>query len=57
MPGGVPYIIGNELAERYSFYGMKGLLVVFMTTQLMGPDGQPAPMSEADASGWYHTFT
>src|SRR5262245_30515779 len=57
MPAGVPYIIGNELAERYSFYGMKGLLVVFMTTQLMGADGKPAPMSEGDANGYYHMFT
>jgi proton-dependent oligopeptide transporter, POT family len=57
MPGGIPFIIGNELAERYSFYGMKGLLVAFMTTQLMGADGKPAPMSEADATGWYHAFT
>ena len=23
MPPGVPYIIGNEAAERFSFYGMK----------------------------------
>lgn len=57
MPSGVPYIIGNELAERYSFYGMKGLLVVFMTTHLMGADGKLAPMSEGDANGWYHAFS
>ena len=25
-PGGIPYIIGNEAAERFSFYGMKALL-------------------------------
>ena len=23
MPKGIPYIIGNEAAERFSFYGMK----------------------------------
>lgn len=57
MPPGVPYIIGNELAERYSYYGMKVLLTVFMTTQLMGADGKPAPMSEADATGWFHAFS
>lgn len=57
VPAGIPYIIGNELAERYSFYGMKGLLVVFMTTQLMGPGGKLAPMSEGDANGYYHMFT
>ena len=31
MPRGIPYIIGNELAERFSYYGMKTILVVFMT--------------------------
>ena len=30
MPGGIPYIIGNEAAERFSFYGMKAILTVFM---------------------------
>ena len=30
MPGGVPYIIGNEAAERFSFYGMKTILVIFI---------------------------
>jgi POT family proton-dependent oligopeptide transporter len=57
MPPGVPYIIGNELAERYSFYGMKALLVVFMTAHLMGADGKLAPMSEPDARGYFHLFT
>ncbi|MFI5307475.1 MAG: POT family MFS transporter [Polyangiales bacterium] len=57
MPPGVPYIIGNELAERYSFYGMKAILVVFMTGALMGADGKPLPMSEADAKGWFHLFS
>src|SRR5689334_5713612 len=56
MPGGVPFIIGNELAERYSFYGMKALLVVFMTQYLMGADGKPAFMTEPDARGYYHLF-
>ena len=26
MPSGVPYIVGNEAAERFSFYGMKAIL-------------------------------
>ena len=34
MPKGIPYIIGNEAAERFSFYGMKAILVVFMTQYL-----------------------
>ncbi|MDE0838698.1 MAG: POT family MFS transporter [Kiritimatiellae bacterium] len=55
MPKGISYIIGNETAERFSFYGMKAILVVFMTTHLMGADGLD-PMSESDARIWYHQF-
>ena len=25
MPPGIPYIIGNEAAERFSFYGMRAI--------------------------------
>ncbi|MGA1056079.1 MAG: POT family MFS transporter [Phycisphaerales bacterium] len=49
MPGGVPFIVGNEAAERFSFYGMKTILVVFMTQYLMNASGQCAFMSEAEA--------
>ncbi|BAO43481.1 POT family MFS transporter [Thiolapillus brandeum] len=56
MPGGIPYIIGNEAAERFSFYGMRTILVVFMTQYLMGAGGELATMSDEDAKGWYHLF-
>ena len=57
MPGGIPYIIGNEAAERFSFYGMKGILVIFMTQFMMGPDGELATLSETKATEYYHLFT
>jgi POT family proton-dependent oligopeptide transporter len=57
MPPGIPYIIGNEFAERFSFYGMKGILVVYMTKYLLGADGELDVMSEEDATGYYHLFT
>lgn len=57
MPPGVPYIIGNELAERFSFYGMKAILVVYMTRHLQDAAGEPAPMSDEDAKAVYHLFT
>jgi POT family proton-dependent oligopeptide transporter len=57
MPGGIPYIIGNEAAERFSFYGMKAILVVFMTRYLMGADGELEVMSDLDATAYYHLFT
>lgn len=56
-PPGLPYIIGNEAAERFSYYGMKSILVIVMTTTLLGAHGKPAPMSEDDAMFWFHTFT
>jgi len=40
MPKGIPYILGNELAERFSFYGMKGILTVYMTKHLMTASGE-----------------
>lgn len=55
-PPGIPYIIGNEAAERFSYYGMRSILVVFMTEFLMGADGGVAPMDEAEARAWYHVF-
>ncbi len=57
MPPGVPYIIGNELAERFSFYGMKTILTVFMTKHLLDSAGQPAFMSDEQAKQWYHLFS
>lgn len=57
MPKGIRYIIGNEAAERFSFYGMKTILFVFMTTYLLNGDGVIDPMSDSEASVWYHMFT
>ncbi len=34
MPPGVPYIIGNEAAERFSFYGMRSIVIVYATAFL-----------------------
>ena len=57
MPPGVPYIIGNEAAERFSFYGMKGILVVFMTKYLLDAQGESSPMSPEQAKSAYHFFS
>jgi POT family proton-dependent oligopeptide transporter len=56
MPPGVPYIVGNEAAERFSYYGMQGILVIFMTQYLRNAQGMLDLMSEREADGWYHTF-
>lgn len=48
MPKGIPYIIGNEAAERFSYYGMKTILAVFMTQYLL--------MSEGTTITWIAAF-
>jgi POT family proton-dependent oligopeptide transporter len=56
MPPGIPYIIGNEAAERFNFYGMRAVLVVFMTQYLVNRSGARDTMSENEANQWYHWF-
>ena len=56
MPPGIPFIVANEAAERFSFYGMRAILVVFMTQYLVSGSGMPAVMSEDAAKGWFHLF-
>jgi POT family proton-dependent oligopeptide transporter len=57
MPGGIPYIIVNDVAERFSFYGLRAILVIFMTQYLMSSDGQLATLSDEDATSYFHLFT
>ena len=56
MPKGIPYIIGNEAAERFSYYGMRAVLVIFMTQHLRDASGELAVLSEADATAYFHWF-
>lgn len=58
MPKGIPYIIGNEAAERFSYYGMKAVLTVFMVSylHLMGTQALE-PMPDAQAEAYFHYFT
>lgn len=56
MPPGIPYIIGNEAAERFSFYGMRAILYVFMTEHLMSLAGTTETMDPTEAKIWQHNF-
>ncbi len=56
MPPGIPYIVANEAAERFCFYGLRAVLVIYMTQYLRNRAGEVAPMSENEANGWYHLF-
>ena len=57
MPAGIPYILGNEAAERFSYYGMTSILVIFMTRYLVGADGVLDVMTKNEAIEKYHSFT
>ncbi len=56
MPSGIPYIIGNEAAERYSFYGMKAILFIFLTTFIHNAAGEVEVLSDTNAKFWVHMF-
>ena len=57
MPKGIPYIITNEAAERFSFYGMKSILIIFMTKYMLDADGAADFMTADEAKANYHLFT
>ena len=56
MPPGVLYIVGNEAAERFSYYGMNSILVPFMTHYMLTSAGKPDLINPTQAEAWYHTF-
>jgi POT family proton-dependent oligopeptide transporter len=56
MPAGIPYILVNEAAERFAFYGTRCILTVFMTQYLLNSSGLLEPMAPARAREWFHFF-
>lgn len=58
MPSGIPFIVGNEAAERFSYYGMTGILMTFMTAHLLVTNarGETAHLDKAEASSVIHYF-
>jgi POT family proton-dependent oligopeptide transporter len=56
MPPGIPFIIGNEAAERFCFYGMRTILTVFMTQYLLNRSGALAVMTPENAKASFHFF-
>lgn len=55
MPRQIPYIIGNEACERFSFYGMRNILVQFLITSLLLQEFA-GPEREAEAKHVMHSF-
>lgn len=48
FPNQIKYIVWNEAGERYSYYGMRSILVIFLVQFLL--------MSKSDATADYHIF-
>jgi POT family proton-dependent oligopeptide transporter len=57
MPAGIPCILTTESSERFAFYGMSSILIVFMTRNLMGSNGTLDVMGDEPAKAWFHWFT
>ncbi len=53
FPAGIPFIVGNEGAERFSYYGMRAILYVYLTALYLqfAPDVTPEQTAEAEARG------
>ena len=56
LPPGIPFIIGNELAERFSFYGMRSILLAYMTIYLCQSAGGLDVFGDKEAEAWVHMF-
>lgn len=55
MPRQIPYIIGNEACERFSFYGMRNILVPFLISSVLlsyAPEAEKAGI----AREVFHSF-
>ena len=54
IPAQIPFIIGNEGCERFSFYGMRNILTVFLVSSLLTylPEAERA----GAAKDVFHTF-
>jgi POT family proton-dependent oligopeptide transporter len=48
MPAGIPFIVANEFAERFCYYGINAILTVYMTQFLL--------MGDADATKYHSLF-
>ena len=48
MPAGIPFIIANELAERFCYYGINSILSVYMVQHLH--------FTESTATVWQTMF-
>ncbi len=53
MPKGIPYIVANEFAERFCYYGINAILTVYMTQFLRMGDAEATTFHSLFKSGAY----
>jgi POT family proton-dependent oligopeptide transporter len=53
MPAGIPYIIVNEFAERFCYYGINAILAIYMTQYLRFGDAEATTWQSLFKSGAY----
>jgi POT family proton-dependent oligopeptide transporter len=53
MPGGIPFIVANEFAERFCYYGINAILTVYMTQFLRIGDADATTFHSLFKSGAY----
>lgn len=49
FPSSIYYIVGNEFCERFSYYGMKAILILYLTRVLM--------LGDDTATAVFHSFS
>jgi len=56
-PSGIPYIIGNEGCERFSYYGMKAILFVYIVGLYMNLEGSDLKAARDTATETLHLWS
>lgn len=57
FPAGIKYIIGNEGCERFSYYGMRAILYVYIVGLYINLSGMASGAAKADATADYHLWS
>jgi len=55
-PGGIPYIIGNEGCERFSYYGMRAILYIYVVGLYINLRGLDEAAATIEATQTTHLF-
>lgn len=56
MPSSIWYIVGNEAAERFNYYGLRAILTTYLVGQFMLQQAMDRPTAEAASGSKTHDF-